>query len=183
MGHMGAADVRRPAFDSLTWRTGNALVSALARIGVGPIELLSTRDRAGGRTHTVPVVPVEHDGRRWLVAPYGAVAWVRDARRDRRVRLGYGRKTREYDVREAGAEEAGPVLKRYVAVATKTRAQFRATADSPVDDFVAEAHRHPVFELVPVSSGGVRPTSDATRASETPLASPRRTRREVQRRR
>jgi hypothetical protein len=64
--------------------------------------------------------------------------------------LRYGRASAEYATREVEADEAGPVLKRYVAVATKTRAQFQATKDSPVEDFVAEAARHPVFELIPV---------------------------------
>lgn len=138
----------KPAFDSWSWRAGNTMVSVLARAGIGPIHLLTTRDRRTGLEHTIPVVPVEHDGRRWLVAPYGTVSWVRNAREDRRVRMRYGRATDDYEVREVGAEEAGPVLKRYLGVATKTRAQFRATEDSPVEDFVAEADRHPVFELV-----------------------------------
>jgi len=144
------ADVRagKPAFKSWVWRGGNAMVSVLARVGVGPIHLLTTRDRRTGRTHTNPVVPVEHHGRRWLVAPYGTVSWIRNARKDGQVQMRYGRATFDYNIREVDAEEAGPVLKRYVTVATKTRAQFRATADSPVEDFVAEADRHPVFELV-----------------------------------
>jgi hypothetical protein len=54
---------------------------------------------------------------------------------------------RDYTVREVGAEEAAPVLKCYVAVATKTRPQFDAGPDSPVEAFAAEADRHPVFEL------------------------------------
>ena len=83
-----------------------------------------------------------------MVAPYGTVDWVRNVRADRRIRLRYGRSTRDYTVREAAADEAGPVLKRYVSVATKTRSQFRATERSPEADFVAEADRHPVFELV-----------------------------------
>jgi hypothetical protein len=78
------------------------------------------------------------------------VGWVRNAREDRRVRLRYGRTTHDYAIREVGADEAGPVLKRYVAVATKTRAQFNAAKDSPVADFVAEAGRHPVFELIAI---------------------------------
>jgi hypothetical protein len=98
------------------------------------------------------VVPVDHDGKRWLVAPYGAVAWVHNARAADHVSLRYGRATREYAAREASADEAGPVLKRYVTIATKTRAQFEATPDSRVEDFVAEADRHPVFELVAVAS-------------------------------
>jgi deazaflavin-dependent oxidoreductase (nitroreductase family) len=137
----------RPAFDSLGWRAGNAFVGLLARAGIGPIHLLTTRDRRTGGPHTLPVVPVEHGGRTWLVAPYGTVAWVRDVRRDGHVTLRFGRSTNEYTAREADAEEAGPVLKRYLSVATKTRPQFAATKDSPVEDFVAEADRHPVFEL------------------------------------
>lgn len=140
----------KPAFDSWIWRVGNALVSVPARLGIGPIHLLMTRGRRTGDAHTTPVVPVECNGRKWLVAPYGPVSWVHNVRNGGLVRMRYGRATRDYTVRELGAEEAGPVLKRYVSVATKTRAHFRATEDSPVEDFVAEADRHPVFELVPL---------------------------------
>lgn len=138
----------KPAFDSWQWRAGNALVSLLARAGIGPIQLLTTRDRRTGEPHDTPVVPVEHGGKRWLVAPYGTVGWVRNARADGRVRLRYGRAAREYATREVGAEEAGPVLKRYVAIATKTRAQFGVSKDAPAAEFAAEADRHPVFQLV-----------------------------------
>ena len=141
-----------PKFRSLGWRAGNALVSVLARAGVGPIHLLTTRGSKSGRPHTIPVVPVDYDGKRWLVAPYGAVGWVHNARAAGQVSLRYGRATYEYASREVSADEAGPVLKRYVAIATKTQAQFKATRDSPVEDFVAEADRHPVFELVAVGS-------------------------------
>ena len=141
-----------PEFRSFGWRAGNAFVSVLARLGVGPIHLLTVRGSKSGRPHTVPVVPVDDDGKRWLVAPYGPVAWVHNARVAGRVSLRYGRTTREYATREVAADEAGPVLKRYVAIATKTRAHFKATQDSPVEDFVAEADRHPVFELVAETS-------------------------------
>lgn len=140
----------RPAFGSWQWRLGNAIVALLARAGVGPIHLLTTRSRRTGRPHTIPVVPVEHAGRRWLVAPYGTVSWVRDVREDGHVRLRFGRTERDYATREAGPDEAGAVLKRYVAVAAKTRSHFRATKDAPVEDFVAEAKAHPAFELIPV---------------------------------
>jgi deazaflavin-dependent oxidoreductase (nitroreductase family) len=145
---MAGATVVRPAFNSWQWRAGNALVSLFARAGIGPIQLLTTRDRGTGEPHITPVVPVDQGGKRWLVAPYGTVGWVRNAREEGRVQLRYGRATHDYVVREVEADEAGPVLKRYVAVATKTGAQFRATTDSPVADFTAEADRHPVFELV-----------------------------------
>jgi hypothetical protein len=70
-----------PKFRSLPWRAGNAFVSVLARAGVGPIHLLTTRGAKSGRAHTIPVVPVDYDGKAWLVAPYGAVAWVYNAAR------------------------------------------------------------------------------------------------------
>src|SRR5437764_15006434 len=110
-----------PAFQSMEWRFGNALVTVLARIGVGPIQLLTTRGRKSGRTHTNPVVPVEVGGKTWLVAPYGPVSWVHNARASGRATLRYGRAKGDYAVRDVGAAEAGPVLKRYVAIATKTR--------------------------------------------------------------
>ena len=59
-----------------------------------------------------------------------------------------------YAIREVPAAEAGP-LKRYVGIATATRPYFQADKDFPVQDFVAEADHHPVFELTPVT--GDRP--------------------------
>ena len=123
------------------------------------MQLLTTRGRRSGRPHTVPVVVVEQDEKRWLVAPYGPVAWVRNARAAGRVTLRRGRDTRGYTVREVGAAEAGPVLTRYVGIATRTRACFEASKDSPVEDFVAEAHLHPVFELAPPDQSTVSPTA------------------------
>jgi len=140
-----------PDMHSLGWRLGNALTGGLARVGVGPIHLLTTQGSKSGQPRTVPVVPVDVDARRWLVAPYGPVAWVHNVRATPSVTLRYGRSTREYTVREAEADEAGPVLKRYVAVAGKTRPQFDAAPDDPAEAFTAEADRHPVFELQPAA--------------------------------
>jgi hypothetical protein len=78
------------------------------------------------------------------------VSWVHNARGAGRVNLARRRDTRDYyTIREATAKEAGPVLKRYVRLAPSTRPYFQATKDSPVEDFLAEADRHPVFELIP----------------------------------
>jgi deazaflavin-dependent oxidoreductase (nitroreductase family) len=143
---------RAPKFQSLGWRVGNAIATAFARVGIGPIYLVTTTGRNTGRRYTNPVVPIEGDGRLWLVAPYGAVAWVRNARAAGRVSLRRGRHERECAIREVGASEAGPVLKRYLGIANRTRASFQAKTDSPVEEFVAEADRHPVFELTPLST-------------------------------
>ena len=59
---------------------GNAIFSVLAQIGIGPAHLLTTRGRKTGRLRTTPVILVVHGQQRWLVAPYGAVPWVLNAR-------------------------------------------------------------------------------------------------------
>jgi deazaflavin-dependent oxidoreductase (nitroreductase family) len=127
-------------------------MSVFVRAGLVPSTyLLTTSGRKTGRTLTHPVTVVEQDGRRWLVAPYGPVSWVHNARAAGRVTLGRRGGRRDYAVREVPAAEAGPVLKRYVGVATATRPYFAADKDAPVEDFVAEADRHPVFELHPIN--------------------------------
>jgi deazaflavin-dependent oxidoreductase (nitroreductase family) len=129
------------------------IMSALVRAGLVPRSyLLTTRGRKTGRPRTNPVVPVEHGGRRWLVAPYGPVSWVHNARAGGRVSLTRRRDTRDYTIREVSRKEAGPVLQRYLRLAPSARPYFQASKDSPVKDFVAEADRHPVFELTPVGA-------------------------------
>jgi len=124
----------------------------LVRAGLVPRSyLLTTRGRKTARPRTNPVVPVEHDGRRWLVAPYGPVSWVHNARAAGRVSLTRRRDTQEYAICEVSPEEAGPILRRYIRTAPATRRYFQATTDSAAEDFVAEAACHPVFELTPVA--------------------------------
>jgi deazaflavin-dependent oxidoreductase (nitroreductase family) len=128
----------------------NTIMSALTRAGLVPRSyLLTTRGRTTGRPRINPVVPVQHGGRRWLVAPYGPVSWVHNARATGRVSLTRRRDTRDYTIREVPPDVAGPVLRRYIRIAPSTRPYFQAGKDSPVEDFVAEADRHPVFELTP----------------------------------
>jgi hypothetical protein len=67
------------------------------------------------------------------------VSWVHNARAAGEVSLSRRLDTRHYAIREASAVEAGPVLQRYVVVATATREYFEAGKDAPVERFVAEA--------------------------------------------
>lgn len=126
-------------------------MSALVSAGLVPGSyLLTTLGCRTGRARRNPVVVVEHDGRRWLVAPYGAVSWVHNARAAGQVRLARRRDTRAYAVREVVGPEAGPVLQRYVRIASATRGYFQADQNDPVERFIAEAEQHPVFELTPI---------------------------------
>ncbi|MVU82399.1 nitroreductase family deazaflavin-dependent oxidoreductase [Nocardia sp. ET3-3] len=131
-------------------------MNALVGMGLLPrCYLLTTVGRNSGRRRTNPVLVVTDGGKRWLVAPYGPVQWVRNARAAGRVRLRRRTDVHDFGLREAASEEAGPVLQRYVALARTTRPYFSADVTSAAADFVAEADRHPVFELIPVDEAAV----------------------------
>jgi deazaflavin-dependent oxidoreductase (nitroreductase family) len=144
-------------------RVGDAIFSVLARAGIGPAHLLTTRGRKTGRLRTAPVILVVHDQQRWLVAPYGAVPWVLNARAAGQVRLRRGRDRHDYTLRQLPAAQAGPILQHYIRLAPATRPYFQASKDSPVADFIAEADRHPVFELLPISEASAGDTAKASR--------------------
>jgi deazaflavin-dependent oxidoreductase (nitroreductase family) len=130
-------------------RALNALMTVLLGWGVGPAStfLLSTIGHTTGRRRTTPVTLVAVDGRRWLVSPYGQVGWVHNVRAIPEVSLRRGRTTLRRQAREVDAVTAGPVLRRYVGQVPVTAPFFEAAATDPVEAFVAEASRHPVFDL------------------------------------
>jgi len=133
-------------------RVGNSVVAALTEWGLVPhTYVMTTRGRKTGQLHSTPVTLVEEDGDKWLVAPYGPVPWVLNVRAAGLVTLRRRRDIGMYSVRELTAQEAGPVLKKYLAIASATRPYFIATKTSPVAEFVAEAAKHPVFALTRVS--------------------------------
>ena len=132
-------------------RIGNRIIRTLLRIGWGPARtyLLVTRGRTTGRLYRTPVTLVEQLPRRWLVAPYGEVGWVRNARAAGRVTLERGRRAETLRLAELGSRESAPILRQYVREVPITRPYFDARPGSSLDDFAAEAPRHPVFELIP----------------------------------
>lgn len=132
-------------------RIVNSIVTALVRLGLGPAQtyLLTIPGRRSGRPRTTPVTLVEEAGERWLVAPYGAVGWVRNARAAGRATLRRGKRTETVRLVELGPDEAAPVLRRYAQRVPVTRPYFDAAPEAPVAAFAAEATRHPVFRIVP----------------------------------
>jgi hypothetical protein len=91
------------------------------------------------------------------------VPWVLNARAAGQVRLRRGRDRHDYALRQLPAAQAGPILQRYVRIAPATRPYFQAGKDSPVADFIAEADRHPVFALIPLSEASADDTAQASR--------------------
>jgi deazaflavin-dependent oxidoreductase (nitroreductase family) len=133
-----------------TWRRlVNRVVGALLRLGVSfpHTYLLTVCGRNSGRSYSTPVTLVEENGERWLVAPYGEVGWVRNARAAGRVTIMRTRRAETVGIVELGAENAAPVLKNYLTRYPVVRPFFDVTPRSSLRDFVAEAPRHPVFRI------------------------------------
>ena len=133
----------------------NRLVTLGVRAGLGPKNayLLSVRGRKSGKPMTTPVNVVVRGEDRFLVAPYGERAWVKNARAAGRVELRRGKRRETLGLTELDAETAAPVLQQYLRETPITKAYFDAQADSHLDAFVREAPRHPVFRLGSVDSG------------------------------
>ncbi len=111
--------------------------------------LLTTHGRKTGKLYTTPVALVEQDSARWLVAPYGEVNWVRNARAAGEVTLMRQGKTEVLGFQQISAAESGPILKAYIRQQPTTKPYFDAQTNSPPEAFAAEANKHPVFRLVP----------------------------------
>jgi deazaflavin-dependent oxidoreductase (nitroreductase family) len=126
----------------------NATIRLGLRWGVGPRHtyLLTVRGRRTGRPYSTPVTLVEGTGR-YLVAPYGEVGWVRNARVAGRVTLTRGRMSQEVALEPLTATASGPVLKEYARTVRVARPYFAASHSDPQASFAAEAERHPVFRL------------------------------------
>ena len=131
-------------------RISNAMTIFLLRIGVkmGTMTLLTVRGRKSGQPHTNPVTLIELDGDRLLIAPFGAVNWVRNLRAAGEATLTRGRHSEHVSAAELSIQEAGPILKKSLAGAPSfVTNYFDVTPDSSLADFECEAPRHPVFRL------------------------------------
>jgi len=127
----------------------NWMIVVLLRLGVSPPHtyLLTVPGRKSGQPYSTPVTLVEEAGERWLVAPYGEVGWVRNARAAEQVSLTRGRRFENVRILELSADDAAPVLKKYLTQVPVVRPFFDVTPKSNLRDFVAEASRHPVFRI------------------------------------
>jgi deazaflavin-dependent oxidoreductase (nitroreductase family) len=133
------------------WRRSvNRIIRALLRAGLSPPHtyLLTVAGRKSRRIYSTPVTLVEENGERWLVAPYGEVGWVKNARAAGQITLKRGRRSETVSIAELSPDEAAPVLKKYLSRVPIVRPFFDVTPKSQIADFVAEAPRHPVLRIM-----------------------------------
>jgi deazaflavin-dependent oxidoreductase (nitroreductase family) len=147
------------------------LVNPLARrfIAAGiptgaPNILLTVRGRRSGMPHSIPVSMLELDGRRYVQASYGAAGWAVNLRAAGEATVTeHGRSTPVQAI-ELAPEEAGAILRRALQPYRQSRLlrallgprwrppvallrQYRIRVDDALEEYVAEARRHPLFEL------------------------------------
>ena len=149
-------------------RLGNPLARRMIVAGMptgAPNVNLVIRGRRTGIERTVPVTMLEIDGRRFVQATYGGSGWARNLRaageatlidHDRRIPV------RGVEVPPA---EAGPILHQVLAPYRRSRLlrtlvgptyrppigilrRIRLRVDETPAEYVAEARRHPLFELL-----------------------------------
>lgn len=137
---------------------GQALV-LLIRIGLvrGHFHALEVVGRKSGKTISLPVDPLDLDGRRYLVCARGNANWVRNARSAGDVVLARAMRRQRYAVQELSPDLRPPVLKAYLdRFAGEVQRFFPVPKGSPVEAFNDLAPRYPVFELQPLDEAAAR---------------------------
>jgi deazaflavin-dependent oxidoreductase (nitroreductase family) len=104
--------------------------------------------RQSGKTVSVPLVMVVHDGERYLVSMLGADAnWVLN------VRAAGGKATLRHGVteqillEEVAVDQRAPILKAYLHRAPGARPHLPVDKDAPLSEFERIAADFPVFRL------------------------------------
>lgn len=125
------------------------IVQWLIRLGHAPQHyyLLTVPGRKTGLPRTKPVALVEEGEQKWLVAPYGTVNWVLNARVAGKVTIARGGYVEVFSIIELPVEARAPVLKQYITLFPITRPYFDTPHSEPVERFIPEAQWRPVFLL------------------------------------
>ncbi len=169
--HQGAAppgrpDLRQRLVTPLFRLLGPLVRRAIRRGPAGPNVLLTVRGRSSGRPRSTPAAMLELGGRRYLQASFGVTHWVRNLRVAGEATVSRGRWHETFDVVEMAPEVAGPMLRDALASFHRSRVlrvmlgptvrppaailyRYRFRVDETEDEYVAEARRHPLFELHP----------------------------------
>ena len=140
-------------------------LALLVRIGLirGHFYVLEVRGRKTGKPISLPVDPLDLNGKRYLVCARGESNWVRNARAAGEVALARAMRRHRYAVRELSLNERPPVLKAYLdRFAREVQRFFPVPKGSAVEAFNDLALRYPVFELQPLD-GTAHGTEAASR--------------------
>ena len=133
-------------------RFANGVFGVMTRRGRGANYryMLTVQGRRSGVARSTPVDVMELAGQRWLVAPYGEVNWVKNARASGQVELSRGDTVSRWKAEEVRGLAAVPAIRRYITSVRVTAAYWEVDADSPDEAVTAASEQHPVFRLTPL---------------------------------
>jgi deazaflavin-dependent oxidoreductase (nitroreductase family) len=115
---------------------------------MGPVHVLTVVGRRSGRPQATPVSPVVYDDHRWLVAGWADADWVKNLRASGRATLTKGTRVERIRTVEVPPEQGAPALRAFVQERGGGRYAFGLDPDAPLETFVREAGRHPVFRIL-----------------------------------
>lgn len=148
-------------------RVVNPLARRLIVAGMptgAPNILLTVRGRRSGTPRTVPVSLLELDGRRYIQASYGATGWAANLRAAGEATITDHAGPTPVQAVELAPEQAAAILRRALEPYRRSRLlhallgsrwrppvallrHYRIRVDDTPEDYLAEAQRHPLFEL------------------------------------
>jgi deazaflavin-dependent oxidoreductase (nitroreductase family) len=128
----------------------NAFLKGLFRLGIpfGSTVLLTVPGRKTGQPRSTPLIPLVENGRRYLISPYGKVAWAQNARAAGRARLKSRGREETVRLQEMKPADTATLLKTYVEAYRRVAPFFEAKPGDPVERFAAQVDKHPVFEVL-----------------------------------
>ena len=134
-----------------------------------PNVLLTVRGRRSGKPRTVPVGMVEMDGRMFVQSSYGESGWVQNLRVAGEAKLTEHHRDLQVKAVELPSDEAAAILRRILAPHRRSRllrallgprfrppigilSRYGIRVDDTPAEYLAEARRHPLFELKRIPS-------------------------------
>jgi deazaflavin-dependent oxidoreductase (nitroreductase family) len=130
----------------------NPAVAFMTRHGVSVLgsRVLAVRGRTSGEWRTTPVNLLEHEGKRYLLAPRGEAQWVRNLRVAGAGQLRVGNRVEDFHARELVDDEKIPVLRAYLRKwKVEVGVFFEGVGpDSTDEELRSIAPRHPAFEVL-----------------------------------
>jgi deazaflavin-dependent oxidoreductase (nitroreductase family) len=132
------------AYLAPNWFTRKVFNPMAMRLGIMGTETLTVHGRRSGRPMRVPVIPVEHDGERYLVSTRGESEWVKNLRAAGGGQLTRRGRTHGFAADEIPVEARPPVIEAYRAKAGREVNRYFDRLPDPAD--------HPIF-LVDAEAG------------------------------
>jgi hypothetical protein len=120
--------------------------------GIGPNQAatIEVRGRKTGGKISFPIVVVDYEAERYLVAMLGdRTNWVRNVRADNHAVLRQGRREKVSLVEDFSGNRAA-ILRRYLELGAGARPFFPIDRRAPLGDFEAIVEEYPVFRVAPV---------------------------------